>query len=124
LWRSRPPQHATIFRCSVLIICILLAPGVCWARMVEQQAASRAPEQVEPVPYTELQKSGADRPANTTTSQKILVSSAAQLLESVMLGYHLIEVAAHINLSSTVGHSQNFLLISSGKIFMKVTHPL
>jgi hypothetical protein len=120
LWRCRPSQHARKLQLSVIIAVILLAPEVCSTRMLEQQAASRVSM---PGQGTELHQLSADSPTNTTAYQKILVSSAAQLLGSVMLGYRVIEVQAHLNLSSVAATSQNFLLIYSGKIFIKVTHP-
>lgn len=92
--------------------------------MLAQQAVSPVPA-VEPIsPEVELQPLGADgpAPASAQPSSKIIVTTPDQLMDSVRQGHQHIEVAAHLNMSTTAGLSQDFPIIPSGDIFLRVTH--
>lgn len=87
--------------------------------MLAQLAALPVPAD-EPALDAEVQPAGAEGPASSTPNRKVIVDSAEELLERVRQGYQYLEIAAHLDMSHTSAVPQDFLLVSSGNLFMKV----
>lgn len=111
--RRRKLTRAASAAC-VWLFFLVFARVTCASRVLAQANGDTAP----------AQPSGSgSAPPGDAQSTKVTVSSPEELVERVRQGWQYIEVTDHLDVSSTVGHSQDVLLFSSRGIFLKVLPP-
>lgn len=106
-------------RLSVILLCILIIPGECASRLLAQLASSPIAADEQALDAAE-QPAGAQEPAGSLPNIKDIISTPDELLSRVRDGSQYLEISAHLDMSNISSVAQDFHIISSGNLYLKV----